>query len=353
MEKLLTIIIPTYNMEKYLHTCLDSLIIGEGQEQLEILVINDGSKDSSSAIAHEYEARYPECFSVIDKENGNYGSCINRGLKEATGKYIKVLDADDHFDTPSLRTYLNKLQAIETDLVLTDNTIFGDNNISKKYYGFPFPAEQPLVFESYCASDAFKANIQMHNVTYRRDIFKQFVYQQTEGISYTDMEWIFLPMSYVKSFTYCPIPLYLYLIGREGQTIAPQQMKRSAEHNAILVNDMLDHYVKVQKANTAIIDYLDFRLARQVKYLYRIYLAEFPGMELTKVIEIDKKLKNIHPALYKETEQRTMGPFIRIKYVSYWRKHNYAQQPRCFYTIFNCYNKVLNWTKSLLGLHHV
>ena len=90
MNKILTIIIPTYNMEKYLRRCLDSLIIDEeGMKQLEVLVINDGSKDSSSQIAHEYQDKYPDTFRVIDKENGNYGSCINRGLKEATGKYVK------------------------------------------------------------------------------------------------------------------------------------------------------------------------------------------------------------------------------------------------------------------------
>ena len=90
MNKILTIIIPTYNMEKYLRRCLDSLIIDEeGMKQLEVLVFNDGSKDSSSQIAHEYQDKYPDTYRVIDKNNGNYGSCINIGLKEAKGKYVK------------------------------------------------------------------------------------------------------------------------------------------------------------------------------------------------------------------------------------------------------------------------
>ena len=92
MDKILTVIIPTYIMEDYLRYCLDSLLIKENFKQLEVLIINDGSKDSSSAIGHEYEQLYPEVFRVIDKENGNYGSCINRGLKEAKGKYVKILE---------------------------------------------------------------------------------------------------------------------------------------------------------------------------------------------------------------------------------------------------------------------
>ena len=100
MDKILSIIVPTYNMEKYLERCLSSLIVSDEQmAMLEVLVINDGSKDRSSEIAHGYESRYPDTFRVIDKTNGHYGSCVNRGLQEATGKYVKVLDADDWFNT--------------------------------------------------------------------------------------------------------------------------------------------------------------------------------------------------------------------------------------------------------------
>ena len=81
MDKILSIIVPTYNMEKYLQNCLDSLLLSEKQMQdYEVWIINDGSKDRSSEIAHSYELRYPDTFRVVDKNNGNYGSCINCGL---------------------------------------------------------------------------------------------------------------------------------------------------------------------------------------------------------------------------------------------------------------------------------
>ena len=100
MAKILTVVIPTYNMEKYLDRCLTSLIVTNNDllERLEVIVVIDGAKDRSSEIAHSYQIRYPQTFIVIDKENGNYGSCVNRGVAEATGKYIKILDADDWFD---------------------------------------------------------------------------------------------------------------------------------------------------------------------------------------------------------------------------------------------------------------
>lgn len=351
MEKLLTLIIPTYNMEKYLRTCLGSLIIGEWQELLEVLVINDGSKDSSSAIAHEYANKHPESFHVIDKENGNYGSCVNRGLKEATGRYIKILDADDYFDNASLKLFIQKLQSVDVDLVLTDNTIFGDNNISKKYYGFNLPSDSELVFADYCNS--FKGCMQMHNVTYKRDIFSRFNYHQTEGISYTDMEWIFAPMARVKTFIYFPIPLYKYLIGREGQTISPEQMKRFVSHSLKLTNSMLSMYGEIDEVLPTIHSYLYFRLSRQVKSLYRIFLVEYSGLELDGLITFDNRLKTEQPGLYKESANITMSPLIHIHYVDNWRKRAYASQPKWIYILFNSYTKVLNFYKKILRINHV
>ena len=351
MEKLLTLIIPTYNMERYLRTCLDSLITDESLDALEVLIINDGSKDTSSAIGHEYEEKYPNVFRVIDKENGNYGSCINRGLKEATGRYVKVLDADDHFDTNALKQFLHAIADIDTDMILTDNTIFGDNDISKKYYGFELPTGQSLTFADYC--DRLKTDIQMHNVTYKRTLFSQFSYHQTEGISYTDQEWIFGPMARVRTFTYLALPLYKYLIGREGQTISPEQIRRSSSHVLKLGNDMLTMYLEADKTEPAINDYLYFRLCRQIKSLYRIYLTEAPGLELDGMAAFDKRLKADFPELYNDCGRATMGPFIRIKYVNYWRQHQYAPQPKYFYTIFNGYTKALVWSKRILNIHHV
>ena len=119
MSKILSVIVPTYNMERYLDKCLGSLIINNEMlfQRLEVLVIIDGATDQSSAIAHSYQARYPEVFIVVDKTNGNYGSCINMGLDLATGKYIKVLDADDSFDTKSLEGYLKFLQSVDEDMI--------------------------------------------------------------------------------------------------------------------------------------------------------------------------------------------------------------------------------------------
>ena len=225
-EKILSIIVPSYNMEKYLPKCLGSLVVApELMERLEVLVVNDGSKDRTSEIAHEFAEKYPQAFRVIDKPNGHYGSCVNRGLSEAMGAYVKVLDADDYFYTESLANYLVELKKIcahdsaMPDLILTDyDSVDARSNIpSRRTYAYKPGVQLPM--DGHLNSFVL---VQMHAVTYRTELLRDIGYRQTEGIMYTDVEWTTYPLPYVKTFSYLPLNLYAYLVGREGQSMAPE-----------------------------------------------------------------------------------------------------------------------------------
>ena len=95
MDKVLTVIVPVYNMEKYIRQCLESLVIGEVLDRIEVLVVLEGSKDGSAEIAYEFVEQYPDTFRIIYKANGGHGSAINTGLMMAPGEYVKILDSDD------------------------------------------------------------------------------------------------------------------------------------------------------------------------------------------------------------------------------------------------------------------
>ena len=108
MDKLLTIIIPAYNVSGYIDQCLQSLIVEpDNLKYLDIVAINDGSKDDTLEKMQRYEELYPSAIRVIDKENGGHGSGINRGILEAKGKYLKVLDSDDWVDTNGLTNLIS------------------------------------------------------------------------------------------------------------------------------------------------------------------------------------------------------------------------------------------------------
>ena len=221
MNKILSIIIPSYNMQDYLPACLDSLRVDDPAlfNQLDIIVVNDGSKDRTSAIAHEYVAQHPDVIRVIDKPNGNYGSCVNRGLAEARGVFIKVLDADDTFDTAAFKQFIRRLIESEekneqVDLFLTD---FVSVDVLQHTLGCK---RMNLAAGKIFALDdvPYMNPIYMHMAAYRVEPLRASGYRQTEGISYTDSEWACYPVLMVKRLCYLPLPVYSYLVGRAGQT---------------------------------------------------------------------------------------------------------------------------------------
>ena len=125
MDKVLSIIIPSYNMKDYIAKCVESLIC-EVLIDLDVIIVNDGSRDETLQIAQSFAQRYPDSISVINKENGNYGSCINAALKVAKGKYVKVLDADDSFNTSQLPDFVTFLKNVGTSVVISDYVIVNE-----------------------------------------------------------------------------------------------------------------------------------------------------------------------------------------------------------------------------------
>lgn len=247
MEKILTIVIPTYNMEKYLRRCLDSVIIDkEKMKLLEVLVINDGSKDSSSAIAHEYQDKYPDTFRVIDKENGNYGSCINRGLKEATGRYLRILDADDSFDSNMLQKLLDNILSLsqDVDMICTNFAVYNENNTLLSIHQFKDIPYNRIINIS--EIDFLNTNqtymVAMHAITYRTQLLLENSYYQQTGISYTDVEFVFIPMIYTEKVIFFNLTLYRYLIGRIGQTVAQKPTKARTEQYFKVAHRLLGLY---------------------------------------------------------------------------------------------------------------
>lgn len=220
MEKILTIVIPTYNMQDYLRRCLDSLIVLEEQmKQLEVIVVNDGSKDNSSAIAHEYQDKYPDSFRVIDKENGGHGSCCNVGLSLANGKYIRFLDSDDWFDGNDFPRFINLLREVECDLIQTDYitdyvlkkvSSYNDYSLkskNKKYLASEFPFD---------FKDSF---ITIHRSTFRTDGLRKSGIVFTEKASFDDTALYILPFKTIKTIYCSDLHVYHYMIGREGQSV--------------------------------------------------------------------------------------------------------------------------------------
>lgn len=255
-EKLLTIVIPTYNMEAYLHRSLDSLIVPNSEllNAFEVLVINDGSKDSSSMIAHEYESKYPNTFRVVDKENGNYGSCLNRGIDEAKGVFFKILDADDWYDTQGLTDLLVNLKKyVDLDAIFTEFVYHDINTNSISEYRFrSIEYGRKYEFsEINLAGGLDECMLKMYSITVKTDILRRANIRMDTGISYTDNEYMYFLYSGISRVIFLNISVYQYFVGREGQTVSPASLAKHINDMYIVTKRMLDDYVLNRKSFNA------------------------------------------------------------------------------------------------------
>lgn len=313
-------------MEKYLHKCLDSLIINdEGMKQLEVLVINDGSKDSSSQIAHEYQDKYPDTFRAIDKENGNYGSCINRGLKEATGKYVKVLDADDSVNTKTLEDIVALCKSVDVDLLITDFEVINEAGLRQEICTRKLHSNKILEFDEFIG-EISNPLIEMHPVFYKTDNVKKIGYKQTEGISYTDQEWVFYPMTTVRTALYINKIFYRYLLGREGQTIDINVVLRSLGHKKEIIDSLISYKRKLDTTTINLFhDFLDQRIYEKSIEYYRLILTNVNEQRLIDdLVAYDKYLSEKFPFIRARVLNSTLHRLLPFKFVNYWVGNNYS-----------------------------
>ncbi len=259
-------------MEQYLNKCLDSLLIESDMNLLEVIVVNDGSKDKSSEIAHAYETRFPETFRVIDKENGNYGSCINRALKECKGKYIKVLDADDYYDTKEFEKLVDFLKTTDVDVVFTPyRKVTFDGDI----------IQEVLLPEKYCYNiyqvDNFFINHKLpyfrchHAMCHKTSLWIKNKYVQTESISYSDLEYVFYTFLYADTMQFCNANIYRYCIGRDDQTVNQANVNKNIVHFGYIAKRML---LEIERVYKNISDERVENMLRTSSFCLRTFLDE-------------------------------------------------------------------------------
>ena len=324
MEKILSIIIPTYNMENYIEQCINSLIINTQLDKLDILIINDGSKDNSLIIAQKYSNKYPGIVKVIDKKNGNYGSCINEGLKEAKGKYIKILDADDSFCTQNLELLIKELKYLNVDIVISDYNTIDTQGKTLNHFSFNLPLRTEFYLQSGEYLNSIKENLSMHAVLYNTAILNEIHYKQTEGISYTDQEWIFLPLAKCNKAYYFNNTIYNYLLGREGQTMDQNVFMKNIGQLCVVTLSLVSQYNKLLNKNDFQEKYLKYRLINNLYFIYYTYIFKKYN-ESQELILFDHKLKEINGDIYNLTNSFIINKIF--KFVSYWRKNKKKNMP--------------------------
>lgn len=274
-EKLLTIVVPLYNMAELLPRCLESLLNLPKKylDLLEVIVINDGSKDTSLQVVRFYERNYPAIIKIINKENGGHGSCINVGIHHSTAKYVKLLDSDDWLDTVELIKHLNYLQKSKSDLIVTDYTrVFNNGKLEVISYGdrlLPKEYSFSTFVETILKDNGFLSYAHMHSITYKTSAIKNNWKSITEKSFYVDQEYITLPLINIHNISYQRINLYRYWIGRKDQSISPAVITLKAPQCLKVLEKILE-FRNNQLNNKDLNDYLTNILYHQA-YFYLSY----------------------------------------------------------------------------------
>lgn len=222
-KKLLTVSIAAYNVASCLEQTLESLLVTKNAGRLEVLIVNDGSGDETPSIAGKYVEKYPEVFFLIDKENGGHGSTINTGIERAEGKYFKVLDGDDWFDTEGLAELLERLEETDADLVLTDRVNVYETRRESVTFGDRIPRCQRCLFEDLNGP----ISITLSAICVKTDLMRKSGLRCLERCYYEDMEFDVYSIAVSNSYIYYPIALYQYRLGGEGQSIAPSNLQKN------------------------------------------------------------------------------------------------------------------------------
>ncbi len=263
MNKLLSVCIPSFNMERYLSRNLDSFLESGCLDNLELIVVNDGSTDNTLKIANEYKTRYPDTIVVIDKQNGHYGSCVNAALKIASAKYFRIVDADDWVDTASLKILLQTLNVVNTDVVYTRYSNFYEKDGSTVVNADP--ADMTWCKSTDLNDLRFDKYVHMHQITYLTQFLRDINYVQTEGVCYTDTEYVFKPLIQAKNIYSIDASLYQYYIGRDDQSMSP--------------NVLMKNFTHLQKVLLSILDYPRPSYTNiNYEYLYNYYITTLLGM---------------------------------------------------------------------------
>lgn len=216
----LSIIVPVYGVEKYIDKCLNSLV-KQSLKEIEIIVVNDGTKDNSQKIIDKYVKKYPDKIKSYIKENGGQGSARNYGLKKATGEYIGYVDSDDFVEKDMYKKLYNKAKENNYDIV-----VCGNYNVSEDYQNKNIDA----FINNYNTDleNIFFGKMAVWNKIYKRDILIKNKLEFKEKVWYEDLAFTLKAIMNSNTFAFIDEPLYDYLI-REGSTMNNSNVKRNLE----------------------------------------------------------------------------------------------------------------------------
>lgn len=300
--KVLSVIIPAYNCENVIDKCITSFLSAPCFEKIELIVVNDGSVDTTADIVEAYCEKYPSNIKLITQENKGHGGALNTGCAAATGRYLKVIDADDWVITENLDAFINFLETAQSDVVLTHHftTDISSGEI-KKWKSYPKKFGVEYTFEDVMREwKNFERSLTFHGITYKTEFYKANGILLSEHIFYEDHEFATIPCCFAKSITPLDLFIYNYRIGDVSQSVSDEnQLKRISHTEAVLERLIKELSVIDNLTNAAEYYYCMKIQGVLISYLVTALLVERNKAKGRRyAVDMVKFVKNALPEVY-------------------------------------------------------
>ncbi|MBR2822398.1 MAG: glycosyltransferase family 2 protein [Clostridia bacterium] len=313
--KILSVAIPCYNSQAYMEHAIESLL--PGGEEVEILIVDDGSRDGTAEIADAYERRYPGIVRALHKENGGHGDAVMAGLKHASGLYFKVVDSDDWVDEAAYPRIMDTLRHFADQPIdlLISNYIYDKAGALHKYvmsYRHALPAERVFGWEE---ARRFRKGqyILMHSVIYRTQLLRDCGLALPKHTFYVDELYVYVPLRNVERMYYLDVDFYHYFIGREDQSVQEDVMIRRIDQalrvNRMLVDSVDPYTVGNIHLRKYMINFLEIITAASSALLIKSGTEE----NLQKKRALWDDIRNTNPRLHRELRHRLTGRLVHLR----------------------------------------
>nr|AHF24250.1 family 2 glycosyl transferase [uncultured bacterium Contig224] len=246
-EKIITFAVPCYNSAEYMDHCIETLLSAEAPD-VEIIIVDDGSTDTTPQKADEWAAKHPDTIRVIHQENRGHGGACMAGLREARGVYFKTVDSDDWVDEKALATFIKKVRTCgdgAVDLIITNYVIHNEwenKKVSVNYRSAFKKHEGRLVGWDSMGRQPIWHSFTMHAITFRRQLLLDIGLTLPDHMYYVDTVYTYVPLPYVSALMYLDLDLYCYFVGRVDQSTNVQNIVRRIDEHIAVTEIIIDAY---------------------------------------------------------------------------------------------------------------
>jgi len=299
-----------------MENCVNSLL--PGGEDVEIVLVNDGSKDRTAEIADSYSDKYPTIVKAVHQENAGHGGALNTGLEHATGAYFKVVDSDDWVDPSAyaeiLRTLRNILSGDTVLDMLISNYVYEKQGKKRKTvidYVSALPEREFFTWDN--VKNLRRGQyILMHSVIYRTELLRECGLELPKHTFYVDNIFVFKPLPSVKTLYYLNVDFYRYFIGREDQSVNEKVMINRVDQQIRVTKIMIDTFASTEVNNDRLREYMQSYLDINMAIASIMLILSRTEENLQKKKELWRYLKSKDRDVYSKIRYGLLGNSVNL-----------------------------------------